>query len=513
MKRAWIPVACIAVAGGCVQVNPGPRIDEAAGLVEQRLGQKPAWTAPWDDQPPAWDGRSVLHLQNAVATALRNNRDLRADLEMIGQADANLAQAGLLANPTINFMIMFPSGGGRSMLRGSGLPMQQLQDLWMIPARQEVARAALQETILRVADRAVVIAAEVKGVYARLQYTQRAIELIRENMEIVDQSTRIIETRQAAGRASQVEVNLSRIRRLGLRSELLAVEADYRAAQRELLALMGFAGASDGWQVRPIHETRTPVDALNAEGELVRLAAAQRLDLKAAEWQVLAAENEIELMQREAWPELALGLGFERMAAPPSQNRQPIGRFGNAMSQNLLDQAWGMPGDPGPPMIEPFGPKMREVEYTVGPMIDIELPIFDQGQAQIARAVHLHRQRVAEYEARLQGVVRMVRESFIMRQQAGEQVDFYRREMLPEVERNVDLARQSYIAGQEDLTVYLQSQEELLATRLKALQFLRDCLVSQAELERAAGGRLTWIDSGEPYETEPATQPAEQGRS
>ena len=283
MKRAWIPVACISAAGGCAQVNPGPRIDEAAGLVEQRLGQKPAWTAPWDDQPPAWDGRSILHLQDAVATALRNNRDLRADLEMIGQADADLAQAGLLANPTINFMIMFPSGGGRSMLRGSGLPMQQLQDLWMIPARQEVARAALQETILRVADRAVVIAADVKTAYARLQYTQRAIELIRENMEIVDQSTRIIETRQAAGRASQVEINLSRIRRLGLRSELMAVEADYRAAQRELLGLMGFAGASDGWQVEPIHETRTPVDAPNAEEELVRLAAAQRLDLKAAE--------------------------------------------------------------------------------------------------------------------------------------------------------------------------------------------------------------------------------------
>ncbi|NLE58098.1 MAG: TolC family protein, partial [Planctomycetes bacterium] len=513
MKLAWILVVCVGAAGGCVHVNSGPRIDEAAGLVEQRLGHKPAWTAPWDDQPPAWDGRSVLLLQEAVTTALRSNRELRADLEMIAQADADLVQAGLLTNPTLNFMIMFPSGGGRSMLRGSGLPMQQLQDLWMIPARQEVARAALQETILRVADRAIVTAADVKKVYARLQYTQRAIELIRENMEIVDQSTRIIETRQAAGRASQVQVNLSRIRHLGLRSELMAVEAEHRAAQRELLALMGFAAASDGWQVEPIHETQTQVDSPGTEEELVRLATVQRLDLKAAEWQVLAAEHEIELMQLEAWPELALGLGFERMAAPPSQNQRLAGRFGNALAQNLLDRAWGMPTEPGPPMIEPFGPKTREMKYTVGPMIEMELPIFDQNQAQIARAVHMHRQRLAQYESRFQEAVRMVRESLVMRRQAGEQVDFYRREMLPEVGRNVDLARQSYIAGQEDLTVYLQSQEGLLMTRLRALQFLRDCLVRQAELERAAGGRLTPIDFGDSYEPEPATQPAEQGHS
>ncbi len=503
MSGKTLSAASLAIVAfaGCAAVKPDDKINEAAGLVEQRLGHKPVWTAPWDDQPPAWDGRTTLKLQDAVATALRNNRDLRADLEMIGQADADLVQAGLLTNPTVNFMIMFPSGGGRSMLRGSGLPMQPLQDLWLIPARKQVAGAALQQTVLRVADRAVAIAADVKKVYARLQYTQRAIELTRENMEVVNQSTRIIQAGLAAGKASQVEVNLSRIRQLGLRSELMAMEAEHRAAQRELLALMGFAAASDGWQVEPIHETRTPIDSPGSEEELVKLAAVQRLDLQAAQWQVQAAEHEIGLMKREAWPELALGLGFERMPAPRSSNQQLIGRFGNKLAQSTVDRLWGMPVEPEAPMVEPFGPKMREVKYTIGPMIDMEIPIFDQNQARIARAFYMHRQRLAEYEARLQEVTRMVRESLVMRRQAGEQVEFYRREMLPEVERNVDLARQSYIAGQVDLTRYLQSQEELLMTRLKALQFLRDCRVREAELEWAAGGRLTPVEA--------ATQPAE----
>jgi outer membrane protein, heavy metal efflux system len=66
-------------------------------------------------------------------------------LAAIGQANADLIQAGLMKNPVINFMMMFPDGGGRSMLRGTGLPVQPLEDLWLIPARKEVAKAALQQ--------------------------------------------------------------------------------------------------------------------------------------------------------------------------------------------------------------------------------------------------------------------------------------------------------------------------------------------------------------------------------
>ncbi len=40
-----------------------------------------------------------------------------------------------------DFMIMLPDGGGRTMLRSTALPVQALQDLWLIPARKEAAAA------------------------------------------------------------------------------------------------------------------------------------------------------------------------------------------------------------------------------------------------------------------------------------------------------------------------------------------------------------------------------------
>ena len=486
-----IGLGCAALVG-CATIRPDVKIEEAVDLVEQRVGDRPAWSAPWDELPPAWDGQSTLGVNEAVALALRNNRELRADLEMIGQTNANLVQAGLLQNPRFNFMAMFPEGGGRSMLRSAGFPVQALQELWLIPARKEVATAELQQAVLRVADRAVETAAEVKRIYARVQYAQRAIELIRANMDIVEQSRRLIQTQQATGKATLVEVNVAWIRYLRLQSELLAMEAEYRSLKRQLLMQMGFATSTDAWTVTPMHELEEEIEPPSTEEALMVMAEEHRLDLQAAEWTMTAAGRQIELMRREGWPEVAVGLTFERSPAPRSQNPTVAGRLGNSVAQGL--QGGASRSEP----TMPFGPKARDLKYVTGPMIDFELPIFDWNQAQIAKAFHQYKQRWAEYEARRQSIASKVRETAVMYQQAYEQVRFFREAILPEVERNLEVVRESYRAGREEVTIFLQIQEDVIMTRLNALAFLRDLHVNRAELERQVGGRLTPDAEAEP---------------
>lgn len=480
----WL-IVLVAVAGGCSTISPDKKIAESLDLVEQATGQRPQWSAPWDDAPPAWDGTSVLVEQAAVAMALRNNRELRGDLEMIGQANADLVQAGLMQNPRFTFMAMFPDGGGRSMLRGGGFPMQPLQDLWLIPARKEVAQAQLQQAVLRVADRAVETVYRVKQLYARIQYAQRAMELIRANMEIVEQSRVQIQTQQTTGKATLVEVNVARIRYLRLQSEWLAMDAEYRSLKRQLLLEMGFATATDDWTVTPINELAETVEPPTSEQSLLAIAESCRLDLQAAEWTLAAADRRIGLTQREGWPEVALGVSFERPPGPRASGLKPGARVGNAVAQGLQGQIV----EPSPRM--PFAAPVREVDFTIGPMIDFELPIFDWNQAQVAKALHERQQRLAEYDGLRQAVAARVRETAVQYQQAYEQVQFFRDAILPEVERNLEVVRESYRAGREDVTVLLQVQEDVIMTRLSALEFVRDLLVNRAELERQVGGNLT----------------------
>jgi len=158
----------------------------------------------------------------------------------------------------------------------------------------------------------------------------------------------------------------------------------------------------------------------------------------------------------------------------------------------------------------PFGPKPREVDWTIGPMIDFELPIFDRNQAQVARAFHEFRQRWAEYSGLWQTVAADVRETKVMYDQAYRQVGFFRESILPEVQRNLEVVRQSYSAGREEITIFLQIQEDQIMTRLTALGFLRDLLLNRAELERRVGGKLLVSIDNAPTVDEPADNAAAQ---
>lgn len=487
MGRVTLAFA-ITVMAGCARSSPESRLEEAISRAEQNLGRRPEWTVPWDETAPVWDGDSALTLDESLVLALRNNRQLRADLETIGQSSADLLQASLFANPMLNFMIMFPGGGGRAMLWANGLPQIPIQDLWLIPARKKVAAAMLQATILRAADKAVAVASEVKQVYANLQYGQRAMELVRENLEIIRQSTEIIRVRQTAGQGTQVEVNLSEIRNMRMRSDLIAIESGYEADKRTLLMLMGAAPGGVKWRVEPLSELPEKWVLSASEETLLNTAADQRLDVQAARWSVQAAEADISLNRREGLPDVAVGVGFQRQAAPPSNNPSWAGRAGNAAVRGLAGQATGMPAAPMPGPA--FQPKQRRIDWMVGPMFDVELPIFDWNQAGVARAVAEYNQRVAEYEDLLQQTIRDVRESLVRVRQAHEQIAYYEAAIVPAVEQNLEVARRSYISGQEDLTVYLDVQEDLLRTRLQRVGFARDYLVNLAELERAVGGRL-----------------------
>lgn len=490
MACSRLVVACVGVLPvcGCARIDAQPHVAHAAALVRERVGQDPAWLEDWDAEPPAWEAGRVLPLDEAVARALRNNRALRADLERIGAANADLVQAGLLRNPVFNFMLMLPEGGGRAMLSSTALPMQQLAELWLIPARQDVANAALRDAILRVADRAVAVVGAVKTTYARLQAAQRAIELIEANMRLVEDTREAVRARQRAGQATLVETNLTRIRHIRLAVELVAMRGELRRLKRELLEQIGAAATGDDFRVAPIDEAADRLDPAADEAELVRFALNERLDLRAAQWQVQSAERRVALERRAGWPEVSLGLALERSPAPRSSGPTALARAGNAAAQNLAGALQG--AGPMAPALAPFQSVAPRIDAMLGPMIEMEIPIFDQNHAQVARALHEWRQRVAQYEAGVQQVTRRVREWLVRNQQSREQLALYRDALLPEVERNVQLARESFAAGREDLLTYLQAQEDVIATRLRALELYRDYLVGRAELERHVGGCL-----------------------
>ncbi len=443
-------LAALAGLGGCASLDPKPDINHAATTVQERSGFTAAWDQPWSGALDAWNGRSPLAMDQAIVSALKNNREIRAEVELIGAGRADLVQAGLLPNPVLSVALRFPFDPVEGYSQAGASVVQSFVALWLRPGRIRAAEARLNESVLSLSDKALRLVAEVKASHARLVYGQRGVALTRQNIEMVEKSIEALEARIRAGEGTRLDVNRARQQLLGLRADLTRRERDLAKERRELLRLMGFAAAGDGWTAadgsdgaRPPHEPTMP-DGFT-EATAIELAATQRLDVAAGRAVVEASSADLTVEERSRIRDLGLGVTFEQT--------EDKGRF-------------------------------------IGPELEIAVPIFDLNQAQIAKAGSLARAALVAYEAVTQRAVTQARTAFVEADASARLADMYLHDVLTLAEQNLSLADSSLKAGQADVTVLLEAQRNVVEARQALNDLEHQAALARIQLEYAVGGRL-----------------------
>jgi cobalt-zinc-cadmium efflux system outer membrane protein len=145
---------------------------------------------------------------------------------------------------------------------------------------------------------------------------------------------------------------------------------------------------------------------------------------------------------------------------------------------------------------------------VTGPTLDLELPLFDQGQGRVGRLEAELRQAQDEVSAlavEIRSEVRATRTRFLA---ARATVDYLRREVLPLRERLVRTAQLQYNAMQIGLFRLLSVKQREIDGGREYVEALRDYWRSRASLERAVGGRLTADETQPPVRGERARPPA-----
>jgi cobalt-zinc-cadmium efflux system outer membrane protein len=126
----------------------------------------------------------------------------------------------------------------------------------------------------------------------------------------------------------------------------------------------------------------------------------------------------------------------------------------------------------------------------VGPTLAIELPIFDQRQAVIARLESQQRQATYRLDGVSVNARSEVREAWARLSSSRRVVERYKTAVLPLREREVDQAQLQYNAmqiGPFELVATKQAQIEAYRAYLDAV---RDYWNARADLELAVGGRV-----------------------
>jgi cobalt-zinc-cadmium efflux system outer membrane protein len=484
---------------GCATVNPRPDYQRAAETIERATGQVDSFR-PDDDHAVAARVEQLLEggvtADEAAAIALLNNPQLQVAFYDIGIARSDVVQSGLLANPSLGMALRLPSGGGLANFEAD--LAQNVADLWQIPIRKRAAQRALDRTILDVARLASETAAAGKAAYYAAVGAESRVGIARENLEVACTVLELTEFRRTAGAGSELDVNLAS--GVVLETELAVQEARLAAAdaRRTLASLLGLATNADELAlVGPLPDAMT--HELNAE-QLLSTALRQRLDLRAVLEATHSAAQRLKLEYRRVFPSLEIGLALERGERGRSKDRD---LFADTARASVAS------GRLTAPEIEPRSAREKHTDLIIGPSLALDLPIFDQNQAQIARARFELQQALRLLDGLERSISQEVRGAADQAQTAWRIARFYRDEVVPQARKSLEMSRESYHAGKSSILSVLDAERTYLSAREGYAAALEESASALPRLERVVGVPVHQIiragaGDGGPTTTQPA---------
>ncbi len=433
---------------GCAQVPKEAGFNEVKDLVGQRVDYNLHWNQTTEADRAVKKAieellNKELTPETAVQIALLNNPNLQAVYEDLGITQADVVEAGLLENPVLFGRARFPNKSAESNNYEFEIT-QNFLNLLMLPARKKLSAIRFEQVKLHVADEVIRWVADVRKSYFTVLGAKQIRDLRNEITLAGGNSFELAQRLHSAGNVGDLELAHEKAQFEQARLELSHSEAAYLDAREQLTRYMGLWGPQTSWrlpeQLPDIPAAEIPLEHLES------VAIENRLDLA---------------VERKAVEALAQALGI-------TVDWRWVGHVEVGIStERETDKTW-----------------------VSGPSLAIELPIFNQRQADIARLeaqLRRSQNRLAAHAIEIRSAVRSLRNRLIMQRN---RIDHYRLTVLPLREQIVDLTFKKYnymLIGAFDLLMAKQQEFEAYQ---KYLEAVRDYWIIRADMQRSLGGKL-----------------------
>ena len=456
--RWMVPTALAALAlalTGCASLSS----DGGFGTVQKAAGERLGTTVEltWARQPEDLDRidqrvgellSKPLSMDAAVQVALLNNRGLQAAYAELGITEAEVVQAGRLPNPGFSF--------GR-MTKGDEIELERglhvnLARLIAMPLVQRVEARRLEQVRTTVAMQVLALAADTRKAWVQAVAAEESVRYNHQVMQAAQAGAELARRMAAVGNFNK----LQQAREQGFYADaalnLARAEQHQRAARERLTRLLGLWGAQAAFKL-PERLPELPAQP-HDRPDIERTALAGRLDVAAARAGVEATARHLGLTRTTRFVNV-LELGLAR---------------------NLSNEA----------------PTQRGWE------IGLELPLFDWGDARVARAEGIYMQalhRAAETAIHARSEVR---EAYGAYRSAWDIARHQREEIVPLRARIAEenlLRYNGMLIGVFELLADARAQ---IASVHGAIDALRDFWIAHADLEMALVGKPSLTPSAGP---------------
>jgi outer membrane protein TolC len=436
----------VALAGlaGCTTVAPDGGFGAVAAMEKARTGHEPRISRTAEDKRALSETVSALLMQplgvdDAVRIAIVNNPGLQATYREVGLAQADLAQAGRLPNPSLDFKRLH--GGGVIDIERT-FTVNLIGALTM-PLAKKIEGRRFEQVKLLVAAQVERQIADTRRAWYEAVAANQNVDYARQVNKAAEASAELSARMAQAGNASQLD--LAREQAFYAEASAAVVRAERRAvaAREHLTRQMGLWGENAAYKL----PGRLPdLPAAPAEiGDIERIAISQRLDVQAAT--------------------------LESQATASSLGLTKTTRF-----INVLDLGYASNTSTGVPA-------QRGYELT------LELPLFDWGGARVARAEAIYMQSLDRVAQAATNARSEAREAYLGYRSSYELARHYRDNVIPlrkKISQETLLRYNGMLASTFELLADSREQASSVNAYIDAL---KEFWIAHATLEATLGSR------------------------
>ncbi|HYJ10849.1 MAG TPA: TolC family protein, partial [Polyangiaceae bacterium] len=319
---------------------------------------------------------------------------------------------------------------------------EDVSELIFLPLRVGVANAELDAAKLEVAGTAMDLVFQVRSAFYRHLADLQIVELRGTVLKALEASATTAKALHDAGNITDLDVANEQVLYDEARVNLASAQTNIAASRQQLSSLLGLWGPSDAWRVESRLAEPGDVPLNDLEAKAVRSS----IDLQIIRHRYTAAAKRANLERASGLlPELKAGIGVER----------------------------------------------EDDEWSYGPLAEVEVPLFYQGQGEVARARAQMRRQGQLLRAR--GVqVRAAARTVAMRVAATrDRANYFKTVLLPARQRILNQTQLQFNAMNLSVFQLLLAKRDQVETARLYVEALRDYWLARAEAEQLRSGRLT----------------------
>jgi outer membrane protein TolC len=397
------------------------------------------------------DANAPVTLEDYLRYAALNNAGLKAAFEEWKAAIEQVPQAKVLPDPRFTYGYYIEEVETRVGPQRNRLGIMQVFP-WFgeIEARTDAAAAAAKAARQRYEARKLKLFFEVKEAFHEYAYLAKAVEIARENLELIKHFEEVARTKYIAAAAGHPDVIRAQMELAKLEDHLKTLEAFRKPVVARLNAVLNRASFGElPWPERKGFEHLEV-----GRDQVIAMAKAHNPELQGLDFEIESSESKVEVAKKKFYPDMGVGVDWI-----DTGDRSGVSDSG---------------------------------KDAVILMFTMDLPIWRKSYkaAELQAEANVRKARQQKVETQNTIIARTERALYDF-EDSGRKVELYEDVLVPKAKELLGVSETAYKGGTVDFLSLIDAQRMLLGYQLNYERAATDNLQRLAELEMLAGAELS----------------------